>query len=86
MKQGREGGAEAAHLLQNELREHLKNLYPDANVSDWSLVVQVILNAQGLARTLHMNQITRNANDFAAFGCGFGAAQPLFSFIDVGGE
>ena len=33
---GKDGGAEAAHLLHTEIERHLKITYPESNVSDWS--------------------------------------------------
>ena len=81
---GKDGGAEAAQQLHTELRNHLKTLYPDANTSDWNIVVQVILNLQGLGTKLQACGIIANPNELISFGRAFGLAQPLFSFIDVG--
>ena len=59
-------------------------MYPDSNSADWSLVVHIILNMQGLGNKLQSCGIINNQNELAAFGRAFGLAQPLFSFIDVG--
>ncbi|KAI7088850.1 hypothetical protein KC356_g2939 [Hortaea werneckii] len=56
----------------------------DSNVSDWSIVVYVILNLQGLGMKLASENIISNLNELAVFGRAFGAAQPHFNFIDVG--
>ncbi|CAK4028750.1 hypothetical protein AC579_6757 [Lecanosticta acicola] len=82
---GKDGGAEAAQKLYVGLREHLQSIYPDANVSDWNIVVQVVLNLQGLATKLQSCGLISNPNELLAFGRAFGLAQPLFSFVDVGG-
>lgn len=82
--QGKDGGAEAASQLQTELQLQLKQLYPDSHVSSWNIVVNVVLNMQGLGQKLHACGIINNPNELAAFGRSFGLAQPLFNFIDVG--
>ncbi|KAF2772936.1 hypothetical protein EJ03DRAFT_286542 [Teratosphaeria nubilosa] len=79
-----DGGAEGAHALHAELRNQIKQIYPDQNVADWSIVVQVILNMEGLGRKLQSCRIIEHANDLFVFGRAFGLAQPLFGFIDVG--
>lgn len=81
---GKDGGADAAHKLHAEIKRDLKATYPDANVDDWSVVVQVVLNMQGLASKLQACNVLMNPNELFAFGRAFGLAQPLFSFIDVG--
>lgn len=82
--QGKDGGAEAASQLQTELQLQLKQLYPDSHVSSWNIVVNVVLNMQGLGQKLHACGIINNPNELTAFGRSFGLAQPLFNFIDVG--
>lgn len=82
--QGKDGGADAAHLLNTEIKNHLKATYPDALVDDWTILVHVILNLQGLATKLHRSGVVTNPNEVLAFGRSFGLAQPMFSFIDAG--
>jgi hypothetical protein len=81
---GKDGGSDAAHQLHSEIKNDLKMTYPDASVDDWNVVVQVVLNLQGLANKLLSCGIVTNPNDVFAFARAFGLAQPLFSFIDVG--
>ena len=81
---GKEGGAEAAHQLHGEIKSHLKTTYPDANVDDWNIVVQVVLNLQGLASKLLACNIVSHPNEVFEFARAFGRAQPLFNFVDVG--
>lgn len=81
---GKEGGEEAAHRLHGSIMDNLRARYPDQAVDDWSVVIQVILNLQGLATKLQACGILANPNEMTAFGRAFGLAQPLFSFIDVG--
>jgi hypothetical protein len=80
---GKEGGAEAAHQLHMAIKDEIKAKYPDA-ISGWSIVVQVVLNMQGLAMKLASCGIISNPNELSAFGRAFGLAHPLFSFVDVG--
>lgn len=81
---GRDGGSDAAYQLHADIKQNLKSTYPDAAVDDWNIVVQVVLNLQGLATKLQSCGLVMNANEVFAFGRAFGSAQPLFSFIDVG--
>lgn len=53
-------------------------------MSSWSIVVNVVLNLQGLGQKLHACGIINNPNELSAFGRAFGLAHPLFNFIDVG--
>ncbi|GAB7358130.1 hypothetical protein MBLNU230_g0288t1 [Neophaeotheca triangularis] len=84
LRQGREGGAEAAHQLYTHIKDHLLSIYPDANVADWSIVVHIFLNLEGLAKKLHASGLIANPNELAAFGRQFGLSQPMFNFFDVG--
>ena len=81
---GKDGGSDAAHQLHSDIKNDLRLTYPDANVDDWNVVVDVVLNMQGLANKLLACGIVANPNDVFAFARAFGLAQPLFKFIDVG--
>jgi hypothetical protein len=82
--QGKDGGADAASQLFAELKDQLKQMYPEAHVANWNIVVNVVLNMQGLGQKLHACGIISNPNELSAFGRAFGLAHPLFNFIDVG--
>ncbi|OHF03726.1 C-x8-C-x5-C-x3-H type zinc finger protein [Colletotrichum orchidophilum] len=87
LKKGAEGGAEAGYLLWTEIKNYVTEAYPEAAIEDWNIIVQVILNMDGLAKKLHSSGIipyTSTERTLTEFGRGFGRAQPLFSFIDVG--
>lgn len=81
---GREGGAEAASLLQQAIKQQLKELYPEANLGDYQIVVNIVLNLQGLGKKLQSCNIISGPVELQSFGRAFGLAQPLFNFIDVG--
>ena len=49
---GREGGMQAAHTLHSDITTQLNINYPDSNVADWTIVVHVVLNLQGLSTKL----------------------------------
>ncbi|ROT38471.1 hypothetical protein SODALDRAFT_333058 [Sodiomyces alkalinus F11] len=88
LAKGAEGGAEAAYLLQTAIKSYIKDAYPQTNTGDWTIIVQVILNLDGLAKKLHACGIIPNTPEkptLAGFARAFGRSQPLFSFIDVGG-
>jgi len=58
--------------------------YPNQNTEEWNVIVQVILNLDGLSKKLQACGIVKNPNEVYAFARAFGRTQPLFSFIDVG--
>lgn len=66
------------------MRNHIATIYPDANTQEWSIVVHVILNVEGLSKTLQACGIIRAPSELHAFGRAFTRTQPLYSFIDVG--
>lgn len=96
----KEGGAEAAQVLHEEIHKHLTSIYPESNVSDWNIVVHVVCNLQasrsqhtqcaptndkqGLGTTLQKAGITTGVDSLFAFGRAFSLTKPLFNFIDVG--
>ncbi|GJC89525.1 hypothetical protein ColLi_12363 [Colletotrichum liriopes] len=87
LKAGRDGGSEAGHLLYNEIMNYVNKAYLQQPSQDWSVVVQVMLNLDGLAKRLHASGIIPNTaaeRTLADFGHGFSRAQPLFNFVDVG--
>ncbi|GKT46813.1 uncharacterized protein ColSpa_06994 [Colletotrichum spaethianum] len=87
LKRGADGGAEAGYLLFTEIKNYVTDAYPEAASEDWNIIVQVVLNVDGLAKKLHSSCVIPNTSTertLAEFGRGFGRAQPLFSFIDVG--
>ncbi|KAK1598924.1 C-x8-C-x5-C-x3-H type zinc finger protein [Colletotrichum navitas] len=87
LKKGADGGAEAGYLLWTEIKNYVTEAYPEAASEDWSIIVQVVLNVDGLAKKLHSSGIVPNTTTertLSEFGRGFGRAQPLFSFVDVG--
>lgn len=87
LKRGADGGAEAGYQLSNEIKKYVTDAYPEAASEDWSIIVQVVLNLDGLAKKLHSAGIIPNTaydRTLADFGRGFGRGQPLFSFVDVG--
>ncbi|KAK0371998.1 c-x8-c-x5-c-x3-h type zinc finger protein [Colletotrichum limetticola] len=84
---GRDGGFKAGHLLYSEIMNYVSKVYLHKSTQDWSVVVQVILHLDGLAKRLHASGIIPNTaadRTLADFGHGFSRAQPLFNFVDVG--
>lgn len=59
-------------------------MYPESSASDWNIVVNIVLNLQGLGAKLQACGIINNPNELQAFGRAFGLTHPLFNFIDVG--
>ncbi|OCK74858.1 C-x8-C-x5-C-x3-H type zinc finger protein [Lepidopterella palustris CBS 459.81] len=79
---GRDGGSDAAHRLQKEIRAHILKQYE--NAGHWSIMVQIYANLEGLAWKLASVGIIKSPQDLQEFARSFSLNQPLFSFIDVG--
>lgn len=85
LSRGAEGGTDAAFELLTQIRKHIKTIYPEAKVEDWTIMVQIVISLEGQARTLHAAGIVQDGyRDLTAFAHAFGQAQSLFSFVDVG--
>lgn len=83
-RKGDHGGGYAAQELKKQIRAHLQSKYPDVSIDSWNIIVQFYANMDGLAKTLASRQILLNRSDLQMFASGFGRAQSLFSFVDVG--
>ncbi|KAI1448757.1 hypothetical protein F5Y02DRAFT_280433 [Annulohypoxylon stygium] len=81
---GAEGGAIAAEQLRLDIKQHLKDIYPDVNIDLWNIIVQIDLNIDGLSKKLEKIGFVKTSKDLPDFTCGFSRAQGLFSIIDVG--
>ena len=86
LAEGAEGGAKAAYALKSEIKQHLKQLYPDSATDDWEIIVQVVLHQDGLARAIQNSHQVRgfSAQSFHAFTREFRRTESLFDFTDVG--
>ncbi|KAI1656859.1 hypothetical protein F4813DRAFT_362064 [Daldinia decipiens] len=84
IRKGEDGGAMAAHQLRDDIKKHLKEAHPDVNIETWHIMVQVVLNLEGLSRKLFCVDLAKSMSELSAFARGFSRAQGLFSFIDVG--
>ena len=78
----RDGGSDAAHRLHQEIRAHILRQYETAG--QWSIMVQIYANLEGLGRKLSSVGIIKTPQDLHAFARSFSLNQPLFSFVDVG--
>ena len=81
LKAGADGGAEAAHLLKQEINQLLRG---KGISSGCTVMVQVFLSLDALARKLAYVGILNTQGDLKAFEEGFCNAQSLFSIVDVG--
>lgn len=91
MRSGAEGGIEAARLLFESVKTHLRGLddgtdsaYAGAN--EWRVMVRVYANFSGLSTALTRVGIHKSANDLIIFSSGFTRGQPLFDFVNAGDE
>lgn len=74
----------AAHQLRTDIEKHIKALHPVAKEAPWDIIVQVVLNLEGVARKLHKVDLYKGTSLISAFSQGFCQAQGLFSIVDVG--
>ncbi|TLS29486.1 hypothetical protein PpBr36_01517 [Pyricularia pennisetigena] len=85
LARGAEGGTDCAFELLTQIRKHIKTIHPETSIDNLNIMVQVIVNFEGLAKTLHASGILEDGfKQLTAFAHAFGQAQSLFSFIDVG--
>ena len=69
--------------MKRSLQEHNER----TNSSDhWPIMARIYANFNGLSTTLVRKGYSSSASKLAPFARGFTRAQPLFDFIDVGGE
>lgn len=83
-RNGDNGGGFAAQELKNQIRTHLQSKYSDISIDNWNIIVHFYVNMDGLAKTLASRRILSNWPDLQKFASGFGRANSLFSFVDVG--
>ncbi|KAF2237206.1 C-x8-C-x5-C-x3-H type zinc finger protein [Viridothelium virens] len=82
LKEGRDGGADAAHRLLTEIKQYVQANFENAGA--WSVMVQVYTNLEGLGRKLFSLGMISSPTEIHAFSRAFSLNQPLFSIIDVG--
>lgn len=83
-RDGDNGGGFAAQELKKQIRLHLQEKYPDTSIDNWNIIVHFYANMDGLAKVLASRRILSTGADLQKFASGFGRANSLFSFVDVG--
>ncbi|KAH7049201.1 hypothetical protein B0J12DRAFT_711004 [Macrophomina phaseolina] len=83
LRAGAEGGSDAAHKLQAEIRNHILDVY-EGSAGSWSIMVYIYANLEGLGRKLASVGILKSPQELHIFARAFTLHQPLFNFIDVG--
>ncbi|KAI1460002.1 hypothetical protein F4805DRAFT_419562 [Annulohypoxylon moriforme] len=84
IEKGAEGGSIAAQQLRLNIKQHLKDIYPDVNVDLWNIMIQISLNLDGLSKKLEKIKFVQTLNVLPDFTRGFSRAHGLYSIIDVG--
>jgi hypothetical protein len=79
VRQGVEGGKQAAAALRNIILEHYGHIADDIEV-----MVKVCANVTGLSRALVRAESLENVNVFRDFTIGFTQGKASFEFLDVG--
>jgi hypothetical protein len=82
IKNGRQGGHQAASLLSKGIHEYLA-LAQSTAAGRGQLWVTVYMNQRGLSETLAANNLC-TLDEFDEFVIGFNQSSPLFSIVDVG--
>lgn len=83
-RDGDNGGGFAAQELKKQIKLHLQAKYPDTSIDNWNIIVHFYANMDGLAKVLASKRILPSWTDLQKFASGFGRANSLFSFVDVG--
>lgn len=83
-RRGDNGGGFAARELETQIRSGLQTKYPNTSVDNWNILVYFYANMDGLGRALTARRILPCPSELQKFGSGFGRANSLFSFVDVG--
>jgi len=76
------GGSEAAHKLQQAIRDHIASIY--SNSGNWPIMVQIYVSLDKLAQKLAQVGLLKHPHEMRVFAQSFSVNQPLFSIIDVG--
>lgn len=84
VKQGIEGGDQAAKRLRKAVFEYLR--YDENFNHDHKIVIKVYANLRGLTKTYTTNSIVPHTAAFHEFLLGFNKAHPLCDFIDAGNQ
>lgn len=83
-RHGDNGGGFAAQELKRQIKFHLQAKYPSVSIDNWNILVLFYANMDGLAKTLASRRILSSPFELQKFASGFGRANSLFSFVDVG--
>ncbi|KKY29782.1 putative c-x8-c-x5-c-x3-h type zinc finger protein [Diaporthe ampelina] len=81
---GDNGGGQAAQQLKTQIKLQLQENYPDTSTDNWNIMVFFYANMDGLGKALAARRILDTWTDLQKFASGFGRANSLFSFVDVG--
>lgn len=81
---GDNGGGQAAQELKTQIKLQLQEAYPDTSTENWNILVFFYANMDGLGKALAARRILNTWTDLQKFASGFGRANSLFSFVDVG--
>lgn len=84
LQAGIEGGEKAAILLHTEIRRYVESLFERSAGADWTIMVQIFANLDGMARKLYACGKISGQVDFLKLIQAFNSTAPLFSFVDVG--
>jgi hypothetical protein len=83
IKNGQDGGHDAARSLKSAVMDYLRNLKPDAP-PNIQVKVCVYANAKGLAKKYREANILADVTEFDAFIRGFNMEDGLCDYIDAG--
>nr|POF17360.1 hypothetical protein CFP56_65227 [Quercus suber] len=81
---GKDGGAEVARLLHEELAKKVTDSYPSEDVSSWDIYVTLFFDMQGTASALRLHGFDSHPAESVEFVKAFAQAQPLFQLVNVG--
>ena len=83
IKEGENGGKEAAARLYDAVRDYIRHEIPDMP-SDYKIVTKVYANLKGLGDVCQRAAILDRSSAVEDFARGFTGSKHLFDFVDVG--
>ena len=84
LRSGLNGGEMAAGRLHAEIKNYVERVFEHSAGADWSIMVQIFANLDGMSRKLYACGKSDGNADFMRLIQEFNSTAPLFSFIDVG--
>lgn len=84
LQAGQNGGGKAAALLEREITHYVAGIDGHSAGANWSIMVHIFANLDGLARKLYACGKISGQAEFTRMIQEFNSTASLFNFVDVG--